>query len=101
MGPSLAWLMISLFLENGANIMQARNEAAPVDFLAAAGAVAEADDVRRALAQAGLEGQVLAPVDQRHEAGLSVLVIAHEDGQLSARHQCAGAIADQQPVACQ
>ena len=47
--------------------MQARDEGAAVDLLAAARAVAEPDDVGAALAETGLEGQPLRVVDQRDE----------------------------------
>ncbi len=67
--------------------MQAGDEAAAVDLLAAAGAVAEADDVGAVLLQPGIEGQSLGVVDQRHVAGLAVAVVAHEDGQLAAGFQ--------------
>ena len=61
--------------------------------------MAEADDVGAVLPESGGEGEPLGVVDQRDEPGLAVAVIAHQDGQLAAGFQGAGAVADELAVA--
>src|SRR5271157_2295162 len=60
------------FLKDHAGIVQAGNEAAAVDFLAAARPVREPYDVGAVLLKSGGEGQSLAVVDQRHVSRLAV-----------------------------
>lgn len=79
--------------------MQAGDEAASVDLGAAAGAVAEPDDVGAVLLQAALEGDAFRVVGEGDEAQLSVLIVAHQDGELAACGQRAGAVGDELPVA--
>src|SRR5436309_16139187 len=87
------WL--SGFLEDHADVVQAGDEAAAVHLLAAAGAVAEADDARAVLPEAGPQGEELGVEYQRHEAGLAVGVVAPEDGQLAVAPQGDVAFAEQ------
>src|SRR5258708_3778158 len=85
-------------LENHADVVQARDEAAAIDLLAAAGAVAETDDVGAVLNQPGRERQPLAVVNQRDLPGLAVGIVAHEDGELAAAFQASGTVADELAV---
>ena len=79
------------FLKDHADVVQAGDEAAAVDFLAAAGAVAENRMMSvQCWREPGGEGQSLGVVDQRDEAGLAVGVIAHQDGQLAAAFEGTG-----------
>lgn len=71
--------------------MQAGNEAAAIDLTAAGCPVAEPDDVSAMLPQSSIEGEALRVMGERNETRLMVRIIAHKDGELSARHQCARA----------
>ena len=62
--------------------MQARNESGTIDLRAAAGSVAEADDVGAVPPEPGLESQSLGVIDKRGETGITVAVIAYQDRQL-------------------
>lgn len=64
--------------------MQAGNKAAAVDLLAAAGPVAEADDVGAALDEAAIKGDAFGVIGEGHESGFAVAVVAHENGELAA-----------------
>lgn len=75
------------FLENRANVMQTGNERAAVDFLAARGPMAKADDIGRTLPQACLEGQLLGVVGEGNKSRLAVDIVAHQNRQLAARLQ--------------
>src|SRR6266545_7806605 len=81
--------------------MQPGDEAAAVDLLAAAGAMAEADDVGPVLAQPAREGKPLGVKGEGDEPGLAVAVIAHQEGQLAACLESAGAVADELAVAAE
>ena len=60
--------------------------------------MAEADNVGAALFQAGSEGEALAVVNQRHEPGFPVGIIAHEHGELAAAVEGSGAVAQELAV---
>ena len=78
--------------------MQARYEAAAVDLLAAAGPVREPDDVGAVLRQPGGKGEPLGVLDQRHEPGVAIGVVAHQHGQFAARFQRRLAVAEEHAV---
>src|SRR3954453_19664385 len=80
------------FLEDRQRVVQAGDEAAAVDLLAAAGTVAEPDDVGAALRQPGRERQPLGVVGEGDEPIAAVAVVAHQDGQLAARYERPGAV---------
>ena len=73
----------SLPLEDHAHVVQAGDEGGAIDLRAAAGSVAETDDVGGVLLQSALEGNPLGVVDEGDEARLAVVVIAHEDCELA------------------
>ena len=81
--------------------MQAGDEAAAVDLLAAAGPVAEADDVGAVLGKPGSEGEALGVKDERDVSGIAVGIIAHEDGELAAGFEARGTVADELAVSAQ
>src|SRR5262249_30276581 len=92
---------LSWTFKDHAHVMQPGDEAAPVNLLAAAGAVAEADYVGRVLVQAGGERKPFRVPGERNEARLAVGVVAHEHGQLAAALQGPGTVAEELAVAAQ
>src|SRR2546425_53698 len=85
--------------ENHAHVVQTRNEAAAVNFLAAARAVREADDVRAGLAQTAFKGDALRVIRQRHESRFAIAVVAHQNHQLAAAIENSSAVVDEHRVA--
>src|SRR5208337_3599940 len=99
----LHWLVVKSvgFHEDHAYVVQAGDEAGSVDLFRAAGPVAKPDDVGAVLLKPGGERKALGVVHQRDVSGFAVGVIAHEDGQLAAAFEAAGAVPDELPVANQ
>jgi hypothetical protein len=64
------------FLEDHAHVVQAGDEGRSVDLLAAAGPVAEADDVGAVLLEPGGEGEALGVVRERYKSGLAIRIIS-------------------------
>ena len=61
--------------------MQAGNEAAAIDLLAARCTVAEADDVGAVLFQAAFEGDSLGVIGEGDVTGVAVAVVSHQYGE--------------------
>ena len=86
-------------LEHHAHVMQSGDERRAVHLSAARRSVAEADDVGATLPQARIEGKSLRVVNERHEPGLAIAVVTHEDGELTAGSQDMSKVAEDRAVA--
>ena len=81
--------------------MKSWNEGRPIDLFRAAGSVAKSDDVGAGLPQPAGESKLFGVIGQRHETCLAVAVVAHQDGEFSARCQDTDTIIDKGSVACE